>query len=509
MKKFLAIVLAAVLALSMVSFASASSLAGTYDIKVWVADAIVDLTKAQIERFNQTNEDGIVFNADVHPQGEGEAASSMVQDVEAGADIFCFAQDQLSRLITAKALAKLGQGAAKIVTEQYDPDSVAAVTTGDTMWAYPLTADNDYFMYYDKSVIPDADVDSMEKLIEDCEAAGKYFTFDLKNAWYNAGFFFGAGCESNWIADDAGEFVDIKDTFNSDKGLIALKGMKKLLDSKAWNNGNDVSAFESGSAIVVSGIWGSATAKKILGDNLGVADLPSFEIDGQSYHIGSYFGFKLMGVKPQEDKVKAAALNRLAQYLTGKECALERHAQQGWRPAYLEAQEDEAVKNDETLQKGVIAQKEYGVVQSAISGAWWNIAAVFADEAKDATTDDELKAILQNYENKIMDTFKLDTSRLLFVGAWNGWNNADEADTYYLDKATGSVTLEVPQSDYMGGRIVKPGDWGNDKGFLQVTEGKDLIQDISADVGDNNIVFLAPGNYTVTWDGTAITIVKN
>ena len=44
MKKILAIVLAAVLALSMVSFASASSLAGEYDIKVWVADAVVDLT---------------------------------------------------------------------------------------------------------------------------------------------------------------------------------------------------------------------------------------------------------------------------------------------------------------------------------------------------------------------------------------------------------------------------------------------------------------------------------
>ena len=50
MKKFLAIVLAAIMALSMVSFASASSLAGEYEIKVWVADAIVDLTEAQRRR---------------------------------------------------------------------------------------------------------------------------------------------------------------------------------------------------------------------------------------------------------------------------------------------------------------------------------------------------------------------------------------------------------------------------------------------------------------------------
>lgn len=506
MKKFFAIVLAVAMALSMVSFASASSLAGEYEVKVWVADAIVDLTTAQIDRFNATNEDGIVIKYTIEKMGEGDAASNMVQDVEAGADIYCFAQDQLSRLMTAKALAKLGQGAAKIVADNYDPDSVAAVTVDGTMYAYPLTADNGYFMYYDKSIIPDDAVGSLEKLIEICEKEGKYFSFDLRNVWYSAGFFFGAGCVSNWVMDEDGNAKGVVDDFNSEKGLKALKGMKKLLDSNCWNNSSEVSSFESNSAIVVSGTWGSDTAKKILGDNLGVAALPSFEVDGESIHIGSFFGFKLMGVKPQEDPVKLAALNKLAQYLTAKDCSLERHAQNGWGPAYLEAQADDAVKNDPIL-AAVYEQKEYGVIQSAISGAWWNIGNVIADEAKDAEGEDGLKQVLQNYADKIDESLTLDASALLFVGAWNGWDNADSADTYYLKD--GAVTLDVPQSDYMGGRIVKPADWGNDKGFLQVTEGKELIQDLGDDVGDNNIVFLEPGNYTVTWDGTAITIVKN
>ena len=88
MKKFFAIVLAVAMALSMVSFASASSLAGEYEVKVWVADAIVDLTTAQIDRFNATNEDGIVIKYTIEKMGEGDAASNMVQDVEAGADIY-------------------------------------------------------------------------------------------------------------------------------------------------------------------------------------------------------------------------------------------------------------------------------------------------------------------------------------------------------------------------------------------------------------------------------------
>ena len=164
------------------------------------------------------------------------------------------------------------------------------------------------------------------------------------------------------------------------------------------------------------------------------------------------------------------------------------------------------MKNDPIL-AAVYEQKDYGSVQRAISDAWWNIGNVIAEEAKDATDDEGLKQVLVNYENKIKETLKLDPNALLFVGAWNGWNNADDTDTYYLKD--GSLTLDVPQGDYMGGRIVKPGSWENDKGFLQVTEGKELIQDLGDDVGDNNIVFLEPGNYTVTWDGTAITITKN
>ena len=49
MKKFLAIVMAAVMVLSVCLTASAE-LAGEYDITVWVAEKAVDLTKQQIGR---------------------------------------------------------------------------------------------------------------------------------------------------------------------------------------------------------------------------------------------------------------------------------------------------------------------------------------------------------------------------------------------------------------------------------------------------------------------------
>ena len=507
MKKFLAMLLAAIMAFSMVGFASASELAGTYDITVWVAAEIVDLTKAQIETYNQTNELGITFNATVEAVSEADAGTNMIVDVEAGGDLYCFAQDQFARLVQAGALAKLGVKAGETVAAANDPSVVAAATVGDTLYAYPLTADNGYFMYYDKTVIPEEHVDSLEAIIADCEAAQKYFSFEMQtSAWYLASFFFATGCESTWETDAEGQFISVKDTFNSPEGLIAVKGMEKLVKSPFHLSSSSGAEFSSNAAVVVTGIWDFETVKGILGDNMGVTDLPSFEVDGTSYHLGSFSGCKLMGVKPQVDPVRAAALHQLAQYLTGEECQTQRFNERSWGPSNSAVQASEAVQANPGL-AALLAQSPYSVPQGQIHGSWWDIAKVIGDDVKAAADEAGLQTALDNYYDKISALFTLDTSALLFVGAWNGWNNADQEETYYLKNNT--LTLDVPESDYMGGRIVNPGDWGTDKGFAQVTVGKELIKDLGADNPDNNIVFAEPGNYTITLNGADINIIKN
>ena len=407
MKKFLALALALVMALSLAGSAFAEGLAGTYDITVWVAEKAVDLTKQQIENFNKTNDAGIVFNATVEPVSEADAGTNMITDVDAGGDIYCFAQDQFARLVQAGALAKLGVKAAEAVTANNDAGTVAAATSGDTLYAYPLTSDNGYFMYYDKSVIPDEDVDSLEALIADCEKAQKYFAMEANtSAWYLAGFFFGTGCVSEWVTDADGSFVEVHDTFNSPQGLIAAKGIKKLVDSPFHLSSSAADAFASDAAIVVTGTWAFEDISKMLGDNMGVADLPSFEVDGQLYHIGSFNGCKLLGVKPQEDAVKAAALHRLAQYLTGEECQMERFEALSWGPSNVNAQASEAVQANPGL-AALIAQAPYSVPQGQIHGSWWDIAKVIADDVKAATDEAGLQAALDNYTDKISALFTM------------------------------------------------------------------------------------------------------
>ncbi len=405
MKKLFAILMAAIMALSMVSFASADG--NEYAITIWAPEEAVPLTKAQVEAFNASNELGVKFNVTVEPVSEANSATSMIQDVEAGADIFFFAQDQFARLVQAGALAKIDDETAAKIKAENDVSAVTASTSGDALYAYPLTADNGYYMYYDKSVIPEEDVDSLEKLIADCEAAQKYFAFEMQtSAWYLASFFFATGCVSEWKTDDEGEFIEVRDTFDSPEGLIAAKGINKLVKSPIHLSSSQASEFASNAAVVVSGIWGYTTAKDILGDNMGVTDLPSFEVDGKEYHLGSFSGCKLLGVKPQVDHSKATALTALAIYLTGEQCQLERFEDRAWGPSNLAAQGSEAVQANPGL-LALQKQNQFATVQGQIHGSWWDIAKVIGDDIKAAEDDAGLQAALDNYLDKISGLFTL------------------------------------------------------------------------------------------------------
>ncbi|HBB60640.1 MAG TPA: hypothetical protein DCZ61_02455, partial [Lachnospiraceae bacterium] len=76
-------------------------------IKVWVADNVVDFTNQQIDAFKEANPDFADYEYVVEAVGEGDAAGNMITDVEAGADIYCFAQDQIARLVAAGALEEV------------------------------------------------------------------------------------------------------------------------------------------------------------------------------------------------------------------------------------------------------------------------------------------------------------------------------------------------------------------------------------------------------------------
>ena len=373
-----------------------NALAGTYNITMWVSEkeGVKEQFLAQIDAFEAANP-GIVINAQIEGVTEADAGSKVVADVASAPDIYCFAQDQLARLVQASALLAPGKAASENIKASNDAGSVAAASVAGTLYAYPMTSDNGYYLYYDTSII--SNPDSLEDIIKACEDNGKKFRFALENAWYTASFFFATGCHSNWTMDADGNFNAIDDDFNSAAGLVAMKGMQKLAQSTCYDSNADI--FTDAGAIV-TGIWNATAAADHFGANLGATDLPSFTVDGQSYHLGSYTGNKLMGVKPQGDAKKAAVLSLLAQYLTGEECQKQRFASFEWGPSNKNAQATDAVQANASL-AALAKQGEYGQPQGQIHGSWWDIAKVLGADAKNAADDAALQTALDNYDDAI------------------------------------------------------------------------------------------------------------
>ncbi|MCR5564590.1 MAG: extracellular solute-binding protein [Gammaproteobacteria bacterium] len=462
-------------------------LSGTYTIKVWAADAATGLFEQQIAKFNETNDRGIVIEATVEATGEGDAAAAMINDVDNGADLYCFPQDQLARLKEAQALQQLGNAATNWVKENNDGGAVLAATIANKLYAYPMTSDNGYFMYYDKSVITNAEhLKSLESLIADCEAAGKMFSFELEGSgWYNAAFFFATGCHANFILNDEGTVIDIDDTYNTPEGVIAMKGMQKLLTSRCYNNSSNAPASFSAStpsAIVVSGTWDAPKTKEALGANYGVAELPSFTVDGKSYHLGSMSGNKLIGLKPQEDVTKAAALNLLAQYLTSAECQEQRFDTLEWGPSNKTVQAMDKVKANEAL-AALAAQNEYAQPQGQYPGQWWDLTKALATAARNAKTDAEISTALKGYKdaidallNKVPASPTNGPWGVIGGGVLGNW----DAD-HTMSKQTDGTFLSDQTFDFAAGTEFKvrlDGDWnkaiGNAEGgnFVVETAGK-------------------------------------
>lgn len=382
---------------------------GSYDIKIWVDDKIVDLTRSQVGQFVAASGGKYTINANIEAVGEASAASSMLQDVQDGADLFCFAQDQLSRLKVAGALAKLNDTYVKNLTDDMGEEAVNAAKVNDDVYAFPITSDNGYFLYYDKAVISDEAAKDMTQILTACKNASKTLNFEARgNGFYAASYFMATGCYSSWtLNSESGKFESFKDNYNSAAGLEAAKGLKEL-DNKALVAGNSqASKLGSSSAAVISGIWEYEVALKNLGDRLGCAELPSFRVGDASYHLSSFDGYKLLGVKPQVDARKASVCRKLARFLTGEDCQGQRFDEASWGPTNKAASQKPSVLAHSGLQ-ALAKQHEFAKPQGQCPGAWFTALATTAKAVTATATDDQLRLILQNYENGLPELLDSD-----------------------------------------------------------------------------------------------------
>ena len=371
------------------------------EIKLWCASEVKDLTEVQAARFVRALGWAGDITVTVEAMGEGDAASEMIKDVDAGADIYFFAQDQLSRLVTARAVTEVTGELLQAIKNDNVASAVSAGAVGEKIYAYPATADNGYYLYYDGSKFTAEDAADWEKLVKKAEDTNIEVDYEYTSAWYNYGFFYGAGCDSIWETDADGHFVDYEDTFNTDKGLDAIRALANIVTSSAVVSNSSIGKVGEKCAALVSGTWDYAKCVERWGENLKCAELPYFTTKaGQRVHTGSFSGNKLVGVKPQTDASKKFVCDYLAAYLTNEISQGQRFQAKSWGPSNKNIAESSMVKAAPHL-AALAAQNQYAKPQGQFPGGWWDAAGKnFGDGIKAASSVDDtlLRNLLATYE---------------------------------------------------------------------------------------------------------------
>ena len=152
------------------------------ELVVWGAEEDTELMNQIIESFQTKYQGEADFQISFEVQGESQCKDALIGGLEDGADVFTFADDQLKALAAAGALDPIEN--AEEIRSRNLSSAVDAATVNDQLYAYPLTADNGYFLYYNKQYITEEQVKTLDGILEAAAANGRLFTMDWSSAWY-------------------------------------------------------------------------------------------------------------------------------------------------------------------------------------------------------------------------------------------------------------------------------------------------------------------------------------
>ncbi len=340
----------------------------------------------------------------------GEDAAKNISDWESdGApDIYGFASDQLGALNSKGALAELPSKFSTELIEGMGNEAVDAGKLADSYYAYPYAGDNGYFLYYNKTVVSDEQAKTVEGIIDACAAKNLKFGYalDTESSFFSIGTFMSFGARYKVSLNNDGTFKNATSDFDGEKGILGAKAVHQL----AVNANVDVThagarskaPIESnGFGAVVEGSWNYKAFGDALGENMGVAKLPTITVEGQTANLSSFLGYKLYGVNPKKSANNTARLtltHMIANYLVSAACQEARFDTLGTVPTQKTVKALEKVQNN-GLVKALAAQAEFSVAQTIVPENVWSGCTAAVTSLKEA--DPDYATIMKTYADSI------------------------------------------------------------------------------------------------------------
>lgn len=360
-------------------------------LRVWGGEEDQALLREQVDAFIALHADKVDLTIDIGVESESTAKGTILTDPTAAADVFAFASDQINDLVNAGAIQAVQDipGMVSLEDIQTRNSSVSTATVNGTLYAFPFTDDNCYFMFYDSSVFTEEDVKSFEKMLEVAEAAGKKVQYEVSSGWYLAGYFAAAGLTTG-VAEDG---VTATCDWNTEGGVAVCESILNLCKSPAFMAGQDgdfVAGMQNGNiAAGINGPWNASVAQEAWGENYAATKLPTVNIGGEDMQMHTVTSCKLMGVNPHSAYVGWAMA--LANYLTNADNQLMRFQQRGQGPSNLATA---ALPEVSSPALDAIAEQGPWADATVFGGKYWDPAAALGQNLYTGDGVDDLQGLL-------------------------------------------------------------------------------------------------------------------
>ena len=348
----------------------------TVALTVWGAEEDEALLQEIFSSFQSQYAGQASFQITYQPQSESNCKDVLLGDLENGADVFAFADDQVAALAAAGALDPIP--ASDAVRSANLSAAVEAASVDNTLYAYPLTADNGYFLYYNRAYFSEEDVQSLDRILEVAALAGRHVTMDWSSAWYVYSFFGNTGLEVGLNEDGLTNYCTWNSTEGDIRGVDVAQAMLSVASSPAFASMTDtefLAGVQNGSVIAgVSGVWNAVAIEEAWGADMGAAKLPTYTCAGRQIQMASFSGCKLIGVNAYSSHPDWAA--RLAEWIASESNQRLRFERRGQGPANASAANSPEVQAAPAI-AALLEQSEFSQLQR-VGGKFWDPVTEFA-----------------------------------------------------------------------------------------------------------------------------------
>ena len=348
----------------------------TVELTVWGAEEDTALMEEILASFQSRYAGEADLRITYEPQSESNCKDRLLGDLVGGADVFAFADDQVAALAAAGGLDPI-ENAGEIRGANLTA-AVEAASVGGDLYAYPLTADNGYFLYYHKAYFSEEDIRSLNRMVEIAAQAGRQVSMDWSSAWYVYAFFGNTGLEVGLNPDGITNYCTWNSTEGPIRGVDVAQAMLDIAASPGFSSRTDeefMAGVRDGSVIAgVSGVWNGVAIQEAWGENAGAARLPAFTCAGQEIQMASFSGCKLIGVNAYSEHPDWAA--RLAEWIISEENQALRFQMRGQGPSNISAANSPEVQASPPI-AALLAQSEFSQLQR-VGGKFWDPVSVFA-----------------------------------------------------------------------------------------------------------------------------------